>query len=258
MVKPPCRPIHARQIFPPPVGLTCLPTPGGSTPHLGSAEASHPPAARCSGSGMPLRAEHIPLIVPPLNSSSILRTLLLLCVLSGHVAAAAAKQPNILVIVADDLGFADLRVHGGRDVPTPHLDALAASGVRCNSGYVSAPYCSPSRAGFLTGRSQTRFGHEFNPHVGEETKLGLPLDQPPSPFTRSSSRNSAESGISGTPTTSRRSGTAVRPRTRPRRPVLSPRRQKASSPLASRLAVQPRLRPHKGTQTPRLPGTRRG
>ena len=50
-------------------------------------------------------------------------------------------------------------------------------GVRCTSGYVSAPYCSPSRAGFLTGRYQTRFGHEFNPHQGDETKLGLPLDQ---------------------------------------------------------------------------------
>jgi arylsulfatase A-like enzyme len=89
----------------------------------------------------------------------------------------AAGKPNILVILADDLGYADLGVHGGRDVPTPHMDALAASGVRCTNGYVSAPYCSPSRAGFLTGRSQTRFGHEFNPHVGEESKLGLPLDE---------------------------------------------------------------------------------
>jgi len=89
----------------------------------------------------------------------------------------AAERPNVLVIVADDLGYADLGVHGGRAVPTPHLDALAAAGVRCTSGYVSAPYCSPSRAGFLTGKYQTRFGHEFNPHQGEETKLGLPLDQ---------------------------------------------------------------------------------
>jgi arylsulfatase A-like enzyme len=86
-------------------------------------------------------------------------------------------KPNILVIVADDLGYADIGVHGGKDVPTPNIDALAASGVRCSNGYVSAPYCSPSRAGFLTGRYQTRFGHEFNPHVGEEGKLGLPLDQ---------------------------------------------------------------------------------
>jgi arylsulfatase A-like enzyme len=90
---------------------------------------------------------------------------------------AMPAKPNILVIVADDLGYGDIGVHGGRDVPTPHLDALAASGVRCTNGYVAAPYCSPSRAGFLTGRYQTRFGHEFNPHVGEAGKLGLPLDQ---------------------------------------------------------------------------------
>lgn len=89
----------------------------------------------------------------------------------------ASAQPNILVIVADDLGYADIGAHGGKEVPTPHLDALAASGIRCTSGYVTAPYCSPSRAGFLTGKSQTRFGHEFNPHVGDEAKLGLPLDQ---------------------------------------------------------------------------------
>lgn len=86
-------------------------------------------------------------------------------------------QPNVLVIVADDLGYADIGVQGGKAVPTPHIDALAASGVRCTSGYVTAPYCSPSRAGFLTGKAQTRFGHEFNPHVGDEAKLGLPLDQ---------------------------------------------------------------------------------
>ncbi len=88
-----------------------------------------------------------------------------------------AAQPNVLVIIADDLGYADIGVHGGKAVPTPNIDALAASGVRCTNGYVTAPYCSPSRAGFLTGRMQTRFGHEFNPHVGDEAKLGLPLDQ---------------------------------------------------------------------------------
>src|SRR6516225_8709098 len=104
---------------------------------------------------------------------------LLLASLASLHAADPAKptRPNVLVIVADDLGYGDIGVHGGRDVPTPHLDALAARGVRCTNGYVSAPYCSPSRAGLLTGRYQTRFGHEFNPHVGEAGKLGLPLDQ---------------------------------------------------------------------------------
>jgi arylsulfatase A-like enzyme len=93
------------------------------------------------------------------------------------VPQSGAKKPDILVIVADDLGYADIGSHGGRDLPTPNIDALAARGVRCTDGYVSAPYCSPSRAGFLTGRYQTRFGHEFNPHEGDARKLGLPLDQ---------------------------------------------------------------------------------
>jgi arylsulfatase A-like enzyme/dienelactone hydrolase len=94
-----------------------------------------------------------------------------------HAAEAPERKPNILVIVADDLGFGDIGVHGGKSVPTPHIDALAAGGVRCTNGYVAAPYCSPSRAGFLTGRYPTRFGHEFNPHEGDTKKLGLPLDQ---------------------------------------------------------------------------------
>lgn len=103
--------------------------------------------------------------------------LLALLILFSLSISAAANKPNILVIVADDLGYSDIGVQGGKAVPTPNIDALAASGVRCTSGYVTSPYCSPSRAGFLTGRYQTRFGHEFNPHVGEEAKLGLPLDQ---------------------------------------------------------------------------------
>jgi arylsulfatase A-like enzyme len=81
----------------------------------------------------------------------------------------------VLVILVDDLGYGDLGVHGGRDVPTPHLDALARSGIRFTNGYVSAPYCGPSRAGFFTGRYQTRFGAEFNARVGDESQLGLPL-----------------------------------------------------------------------------------
>ena len=97
------------------------------------------------------------------------------CAAVVHSSAAPAVRPNILVIFADDLGYGDIGVQGGSEVRTPNIDALAAAGVRCTNGYVSAPYCSPSRAGFLTGRYQTHFGHEFNPHVGEEAKLGLPL-----------------------------------------------------------------------------------
>lgn len=90
--------------------------------------------------------------------------------------AADAPKPNVIVIVGDDMGYADVGFHGGKDIPTPHLDALAKSGVKFTSGYVSGPYCSPTRAGLLTGRYQTRFGHEFNPG-GMGPKQGLPLTE---------------------------------------------------------------------------------
>lgn len=89
-----------------------------------------------------------------------------------------ATKPNILVILADDLGYGDIGAHGGKDAPTPNIDALIASGVRCTNAYVTAPLCSPSRAGLITGRYQTGFGHEFNPRTGDEATLGLPLNQP--------------------------------------------------------------------------------
>lgn len=85
----------------------------------------------------------------------------------------AAGRPNIVVILGDDMGYADLGIHGCADIPTPHIDSLAKNGVRCTNGYVSGPYCSPTRAGFLTGRYQTRFGHEFNPGGGREAGLAL-------------------------------------------------------------------------------------
>ena len=86
--------------------------------------------------------------------------------------AAAASRPNVLVIVADDLGYGELGCQGfTRQIPTPNIDSIADNGVRFTSGYVSGPYCSPTRAGLMTGRYQTRFGHEFNPgpaQVGQQ------------------------------------------------------------------------------------------
>jgi arylsulfatase A-like enzyme len=94
------------------------------------------------------------------------------------LALAAERKPNILVIVSDDHGYADVGFNGGKAVPTPHLDALAASGVRCTSGYVSHPFCSPTRAGLLTGRYQQRFGHENNPAYNPtDAVAGLPLTE---------------------------------------------------------------------------------
>lgn len=76
--------------------------------------------------------------------------------------AAPDKRPNIIIIVADDLGYCDTGLYGCDRHPTPNLKALAASGVLFTDGYVTAAVCSPSRAGLITGRYQQRFGHEFN------------------------------------------------------------------------------------------------
>jgi len=88
---------------------------------------------------------------------------------------AGIDQPNILVILADDLGYGELGCQGGKDVPTPNIDSLAANGVRFTSGYVSRPVCSPTRAGLMTGRYQQRFGIELNP--GFSHAIGLPLSE---------------------------------------------------------------------------------
>jgi hypothetical protein len=72
-------------------------------------------------------------------------------------------KPNVIILLADDLGKYDISLYGGKAAPTPTIDSLAASGVTFTDGYVSAPICSPSRAGLLTGRYQQRFGHELQP-----------------------------------------------------------------------------------------------
>ena len=93
--------------------------------------------------------------------------------------APGARRPNVLLIFVDDLGYGELGCQGNPQIPTPHIDALAERGIRLTSGYVSAPYCSPSRAGLLTGRYQTRFGHERN-FIGRQNldpAIGLPTSE---------------------------------------------------------------------------------
>lgn len=107
-----------------------------------------------------------------------MRLALLLTLLAAALGGAEKRRPNILVIVSDDHGYADVGFNGGQAVATPHLDALAASGVRCTSGYVTHPFCSPTRAGLLTGRYQQRFGHENNPaYDPTNAQAGLPLSE---------------------------------------------------------------------------------
>ena len=81
----------------------------------------------------------------------------LLCVLTCAVAAHAAEQkPNIIFILADDLGYGDLSCYGG-EVPTPNLDRLAREGTRFTQAYVASPICSPSRAALITGQHPARW-----------------------------------------------------------------------------------------------------
>ena len=90
----------------------------------------------------------------------------------------AATPPNVVVIMADDLGYADVGFNGCRDIPTPHLDALAAGGVRFSSAYVTYPVCGPSRAGFISGRYPQRFGFERNPQYRpDDPAMGLPREE---------------------------------------------------------------------------------
>ena len=93
---------------------------------------------------------------------------------------AQPTRPNILVIVADDLGYGELSCQGfTKEIPTPNIDSIAAHGTRFTSGYVSGPYCSPTRAGLMTGRYQQRYGHEFNPGPAEAAseRFGLSIHE---------------------------------------------------------------------------------
>lgn len=114
------------------------------------------------------------------GSSAVFITAIFIAVMSsGGMVAAAAERPNVVVIVADDLGYGETGMMGNREIPTPHIDALAAEGVRCSQGYVTSSYCSPSRAGLITGRYQSRFGYDINP-TGKRNLLpnaGLPTDE---------------------------------------------------------------------------------
>lgn len=98
--------------------------------------------------------------------------------------AVGQKSPNIVLIVADDAGYADFGFQGSKVMKTPHLDQLAKEGMKFNQAYVSASVCGPSRAGLLTGKYQQRFGFEENNVPGymslfgiTDDDMGLPLNQ---------------------------------------------------------------------------------
>lgn len=89
----------------------------------------------------------------------------------------AAHRPNVVLIVADDMGYADAGFQGSTDIPTPHLDRIAREGVRLTDAYVTFPVCGPSRAGFITGRHQDRFGSSVNPTIDPTVPNGVPASE---------------------------------------------------------------------------------
>jgi arylsulfatase A-like enzyme len=93
--------------------------------------------------------------------------------------ARAERRPNVVLIVADDLGYGETGAQGNPEIPTPNIDSLARDGVRFTNGYVTAPVCAPTRAALLTGRYQQRFGFETNsgPENVADNAFGLPRDQ---------------------------------------------------------------------------------
>ena len=91
-----------------------------------------------------------------------------------QASSATKDRPNIIVIMADDLGYADLGSYGCKDIPTPHIDRIAEQGARFTSGYATWQMCGPSRAGFLTGRYQSTFGYYKNQTTPLDPNQGLP------------------------------------------------------------------------------------
>lgn len=115
-----------------------------------------------------------------------MRWMVLMWIFCSAMADGAGRQrPNIVLLFADDAGYADFGFQGSSDFRTPVLDALAESGVVFNQFYMTAAVCGPSRAGMMTGRYQQRFGFEENnvpgymsPHGETGERMGLPLGLP--------------------------------------------------------------------------------
>jgi arylsulfatase A-like enzyme len=101
---------------------------------------------------------------------------LLLLLFAGSASAAAETRPNVVLILSDDMGWADLGCYGSKDIKTPHLDKLASQGTRLTSFYANAPVCTPTRAALMTGRWQQRVGLEWAIYPGQK-KPGLPTSE---------------------------------------------------------------------------------
>ena len=146
----------------------------------------------------------------------------LLCALATCESALSAERaPNIVLIVADDLGYGDVGCYGSKLNQTPHIDRLAATGLRFTDFHSNGPMCTPTRAAMLTGLYQQRFGKEFDgPLSGKTTRdHGLPLEAVTIAEILKS-RNYASACFGkwhlGVPSSQAADGTGLRPVSRPR------------------------------------------
>ena len=111
-------------------------------------------------------------------TSSLNRVALALSACSVLSSAATAGPPNVVLVITDDMGYADVGFNGCRDIPTPHIDRIANEGVRFTNGYVTYAVCGPSRAAIMTGRYQDRFGFCRNPTIDPaDASAGIPLSE---------------------------------------------------------------------------------
>ena len=109
-----------------------------------------------------------------------MRNLIYIFLLLGVISCSTneEKNPNIIVIISDDQGYADVGLQGSREIFTPNIDRIANNGVVFSEGYVSYAVCSPSRAGLITGRYQNRFGYTRNILLApKDSLMGLPLSE---------------------------------------------------------------------------------
>ncbi len=105
-------------------------------------------------------------------------TFALICSILMLTPVHGVERPNLIIIMTDDHGYADVGFNGSEDIPTPNIDRIATEGVKFTHGYVTYPVCGPSRAGMITGRYQGRFGFRNNPTLNPfDPMAGIPVEE---------------------------------------------------------------------------------
>src|SRR5690349_20005404 len=99
----------------------------------------------------------------------------------GAYAQPASKPPNIIFVLADDLGYADVSCYGRRDFTTPNIDRIAARGMRLLQGYANSAVCSATRVALITGRYQYRLRLGLEEHLACNREVGQPPEHPTLP-----------------------------------------------------------------------------